>query len=154
MKGCTAIFNFRGYLCEKAISVATGRRWNDHIGPDWKMHTRDGDVPPYEVRGITKPHHRLFVFAGDPDDRPFVLVERAWGPSGRTWRIRGWIMGRDAKRKEWWHENERHEYTPITSGGHRPEKGVFYVPNDALFSPDQGLLGDDLRRIGRLPSPK
>jgi hypothetical protein len=71
-----------------------------------------------QVRGVGNDKHRLLLHPGDEDDLPFVsvLVERVQLP--RVY-LRGWIMGRDGKRQEWWSEPQA-------------GRGCFCVPNDEL----------------------
>lgn len=52
----------------------------------------------FEVRTRSQHWHDLIVRPDDRDDLPYVLV------TGLTpyFVVRGWILGRDAKRDEWW----------------------------------------------------
>lgn len=119
---------------EQANNHDPGRDWQDHIdgalgecaaakwmGRYW--HGRLGslglaDVGSYEVRTAAKPGHALILHESDQDDRAFILVT---GLNGR-YAIRGWILGRDGKRPEFWKD---------PAGG----RGAFFVPQSALADP-------------------
>jgi hypothetical protein len=73
------------------------------------------DVGQLEVRTRSRHEYELIVRLDAPDESPFVLV------TGRapTFRVRGWILGRDAKRHEWLKNH----------GGYSP---AFFVPSEKL----------------------
>lgn len=59
------------------------------------------DVETYEVRGIWKPGHKLYITQRDKEkkklDRPFVLVFE----KPPFFNMRGWIYGVEGIKKEW-----------------------------------------------------
>ena len=74
-----------------------------------------GDLPGLEVRTRSRHDYELIVRPNDDDAARFVLL------TGRcpTYRVRGWIVGKDAKRDEW-----------IQTHGGRP--AAYFVPARAL----------------------
>lgn len=74
----------------------------------------------YEVRTSKNHGDPMRIKADDPDHLPFFYVN---GINGR-YVIRGWIYGKDAKRKEWFYEYKR------------PGHPVYWVPVTKLQSPD------------------
>lgn len=76
---------------------------------------RGADVAGLQVRTGARPTHRLIIHPEDLDAAVFVLV------TGRlpTYTVKGWILGADAKRPEWWEDPT----------GSRP---AFFVPQAAL----------------------
>lgn len=96
---------------EMAVAKALGCYWADFSAPD-----HAGDVGAgVQIRHTVRRDGRLIVHPEDADDHRFVLVR---GPAPRL-EIAGWILGRDAKRREWWAD-------PSTG---RP---AFFVPDRAL----------------------
>lgn len=83
---------------EIAAGIATGRRW---LGA--KPGTRnEGDLEGgVEVHHTLPPRGRLHIRPEDADERPYVLV------TGRppTFTVRGWMLGAEAKRPEFWWPN-------------------------------------------------
>lgn len=90
VEGCCAELAAAKALC--AYWVASVDHRERHAGD---ILTREG---PAEVRCGARPDARLIVHPEDPDDRRFILV------TGRapTFVVAGWILGRDAKQREWW----------------------------------------------------
>jgi hypothetical protein len=74
------------------------------------------DLRNLEIRGRSKPWHDLIIRKDDNPDSPYVLVVQE---SENTFRIVGWIMGKDAQRPEW-----------LASHGGREE--AWFVPQKAL----------------------
>lgn len=103
---------------ELAFAKAADLYWAPQATPDW-----DGDVGSWQIRRTVHANGRLIIYREDSDLARFMLlVGRA-----PTFRICGWISGRDAKQSEWWSESLA-----------RP---AFMVPQDALqpFTLDQRL---------------
>lgn len=69
-----------------------------------------------EVRTCRRPWHCLILHHGDRDDAPFVLVCAKDAP---TFKLCGWLFGRDGKHEEYWKD----------PAGGRP---AFFVPADVL----------------------
>jgi len=74
------------------------------------------DVGGHEVRTTSSARGRLIVHKGDRDDARFYHIVGAMG----VYTIEGWMLGRDAKREEWWQD---------PTGMGRP---AFFVPNAKL----------------------
>lgn len=81
-----------GACGELAVAKFLGIYWNGSIDT-WK----DNDLPGLQVRTRSLDTYGLIVRPNDSDDATWVLI------TGRcpTYRVRGWINGRDAKRPEW-----------------------------------------------------
>jgi hypothetical protein len=99
--------DIEGALSEMAVAKALGRYWGG--GSDARE-----DVGRVQVRSTPRLDGSLILHPGDPDAAPFVL---AVGGEG-SYRLAGWILGQDGKRREWWR----------TDTG-RP---AFFVPQSAL----------------------
>lgn len=56
-------------------------------------------LPDWQVRHAEKHNWRLIVRPDDPFKHRFVLIT---GPSSGPFIFRGWILGTDAQREEWW----------------------------------------------------
>ena len=82
-----------GSLGELVVAKCLNHYWNGNFG-----NLRAADVGLYQVRASHFHRNRLIVHRSDPDDRPFIFV------TGRapTFRVWGWIYGRDAKNPEFW----------------------------------------------------
>ena len=104
------LFACRG---ECATAKALNLYWSGSIG-DYKAVDVGGLV---EVRSVNEPRRRLMVHKPDRDDFPFVLADTSKAP---TVHLRGWMIGRDAKRAEWWRD-------PTGTGRH-----AFFVPLESL----------------------
>lgn len=102
-----------GALGELAVAKALNRFWSASVG----TFKTGGDVGSIQVRCRSRHDYELLVRDTDPDDAAFILV------TGRapTFRVHGWIYGRDAKRPEW---RQTH--------GNRPP--AYFVPHSALQS--------------------
>lgn len=95
-----------------------------HFGVFWLGTGEVGgpDVGGIQVRANRRPSDSLMLHESDANGAVFVAVTVV---EGRGW-LRGWIHGRDGKRREWWRD---------PTGQGRP---AFFVPDDALF-PMAGL---------------
>lgn len=101
---------------ELAVAKALNLFWSGSLG-DYQAVDVGGLV---EVRAVnSKPGRRLslIVHDDDKDDRPYVLADTGHAPAID---LRGWMLARDAKRREWWAD---------PSGKNRP---AYFVPIDAL----------------------
>lgn len=85
---------------ERVVAKAGGCYWPERDGPDGGA----ADVGPWHVRTAWRTSDRLLVQANELIGEPFVLVVPLRLP---TFRIVGWMLGRDAKRDEWWQELQR-----------------------------------------------
>lgn len=96
---------------EQAVAKCCGKYWGGprgvFKGPDIGRNI--------QVRTRTRHDWELPVREGERDDHVFFLVT---GIVPR-FAVRGWIMGRDAKRPDWWKDH----------GGLPP---AFFVPQDEL----------------------
>jgi len=98
-----------GALGEMAFAKYLGIFWSG------AHEFRGRDVGGYEVRTRSRHDYDLIVHRNDADGAKFVLLT---GINGR-YIVRGWILGSDAKREEWWAD----------PAGGRP---AFFVPQSAL----------------------
>ena len=91
-----------------------------HMGVYWSGKGIIGapEVGVMDVRTAARDSHRLILHESDDDDRVFWLL---CGLNGR-YRIKGWILGRDGKKPEYWED----------PGTGRP---AYFVPQSALNSP-------------------
>jgi hypothetical protein len=102
--------HIEGALAEMAVSKFLGIYWS---GTSFRF--QDGDVGPYQVRSSRRPDAHLLIHEREPDEAPFLLVTGA----APDFTIRGWILGREAKRPEWVREGPGH-------------KAAYWVPQGAL----------------------
>ena len=79
---------------------------------------RSPDVGDEDVRTAWRDNSHLIVHPADPDNRKFWLVT---GLNGK-YIIRGWILGKDAKKQEYWKDMQ---------GTNRP---AYFVPQSALIN--------------------
>lgn len=85
--------NIDGALGEIAVAKALGIYWDGSVDT-WKAD----DLRGMQVRATTHESGRLIIRQNDDDSSRFVLVV------GRcpTFRVVGWIVAADAKRREYW----------------------------------------------------
>jgi hypothetical protein len=93
-----------------AVAKLLGIFWDGSVNT-WKAH----DLPGLQVRTRSRHDYELLVRPGDDHQATWVLV------TGRCpeYRVRGWIVGIDAKQKQWLHGY----------GGRPP---AYFVPHAAL----------------------
>ena len=84
---------------EGTLGEMAAAKW---LGVYWQGATvfRGCDLPGVEVRTRSRHHYELIVHPKDRDDAKFLLLT---GAAGR-YVVRGWILGKDAKREEWWND--------------------------------------------------
>ncbi len=99
-----------GCLGEMAAAKALGVYWAGSLGA-----LRVPDIKGYQVRTAPRQGLSLIAHREDADDAKFLLVVG----TAPSYCLAGWILGRDAKRAEWWRD-------PV---GGRP---AFFVPSSAL----------------------
>lgn len=99
-----------GAAGELAVAKALDKFWSGNQG-----NLKADDVGTLQVRTRSRPGYELVVHDRDPDERPFVLA-RGRAPH---FEIVGWLMGREAKRPEFWKD----------PAGGRP---AYFVPDAAL----------------------
>lgn len=104
--------HIEGACGEAAFAKAANVFWTSSVN----TFKEGGDVRSVQVRTRSKHGYELLVRDGDADDSVFVLV------TGRapSYVVRGWIMGRDAKRREW-------------SQSHGGREAAYFVPHSALL---------------------
>src|SRR5688572_3645476 len=102
--------HIEGAAGELAVAKALGLFWSGAVG-----NLAADDVGPLQVRTTRVEAGCLIVHPSDPADRAFVLVTG----QAPDFMLRGWIMGRHAKRHKWWAD----------PAGGRP---AFFVPQRAL----------------------
>lgn len=86
--------NIEGALGEMAVAKGLGRYFDATVN----TFKSGGDIGPYQVR--TRPHEafELIVREDDREGDVFILVTG----SAPFYDIKGWILGRDARRDDWW----------------------------------------------------
>jgi len=101
--------------CISELAVA---RWLNSDWVDFSTSFKEltSDVGNLQVRATDFEYGRLFVHPKDNDDQPYVLVRTHKLP---VVKLIGWMMGVEAKRKEWWQEL-------------RKGRPCFIVPNNQL----------------------
>ncbi len=82
-----------GACGELAVAKALGTYWPGAIG-DFTIP----EVGPVQVRTTDCPGGSLLLRPEDPDDQPFMLVVG----QNATYRIVGWIYGREGKIERFW----------------------------------------------------
>lgn len=103
--------HIEGACGELVVAKLLGLYWDGSVN----TFQRGGDVADLQVRTRSKHYYELIVRPNDKDDARFILVTGI----APVYRVRGWILGRDAKRPEW----------SQTHGG-RP--AAFFVPHGSL----------------------
>ena len=113
--------HIEGACGEMALAKALGVYYSPALG-----HINAPDLNgtcPVEVRTRSKHAYELTLYPSDKDNALYVLL------TGRapTFRVRGWIRGRDGKRDEWY--------------GEKAKKGrpAYFVPHGALRDMDELL---------------
>lgn len=90
-----------------------------HLGMFWSCGVRgDDDVGEYQVRTTDESWKKLILHPEDEDNKRYYLVT---GLNG-TYSIRGWILCRDGKQKQWWQDPTK------------KNRWAFFVPQSALRS--------------------
>jgi len=102
--------HIEGALGELVVARYTNRFWSGNLGK-----LRADDVGDLQVRTRSRHDYELILHPTDPDDRAFVLVTG----TAPTYRLIGWIRGREGKRQEWWKD---------PAGG----RAAYFVPQRAL----------------------
>jgi hypothetical protein len=103
--------HIEGAAGELAVAKALGHYWNGSIG-SFKMPDLGHHI---QVRTRSQDHWDLIVRRDDNDDHLYFLAVG----KAPTFRIVGFILGKDAKRAEW-----------VSDYGGRP--WAFFVPQSAL----------------------
>lgn len=101
--------NIEGALGELALAKYLNTYYSG------KGFFRGPDLPGLQVRTAAGSSHRLILHPGDSDGDVFVLVVG----QPPTYRVVGWIVGREGKLPQFWDE-------PVRG---RP---AFFVPQEAL----------------------
>lgn len=92
--------DMEGACGEMALAKCLGQYWGGSVNT-FKM---GGDVGDLQVRTTSQHNHSLIVRPDDWEASKFWLVT-GMAPS---YTVRGWIVGRDAKRDDWLHSyNDR-----------------------------------------------
>lgn len=106
--------HIEGALGEQALAKAMGAYWSGEVG-----NLSASDIgKKIEVRTTQRQDGSLILHEWDKDDAHFFLLTGQHG----TYRIVGWIEGRDGKRAAFWRD-------PV---GGRP---AYFVPQAALYDP-------------------
>lgn len=111
-KGSNLELHYQGCLGEMAFAKAFNRYWS---GAGCSYHL-DDDVGNVQIRVSAHENACLLVRPNDGAlDSPWVLVIG----EGRSYKIAGWMWGRDTRRNEW-----------LRDPAGRPP--AYFVPQDAL----------------------
>lgn len=102
--------HIEGACGEAAVAKALGVYWGCHVN-----NFSGDDLPGIQIRTRRRHDWELIVRPSDDDEARWVLVT---GECPR-YRIRGWILGSDAKRVEWLRDH----------GGRPP---AYFVPQGEL----------------------
>ena len=87
--------HIEGAAGELAVAKATNTYWSGALG-DYDAD----DVGKLQIRTTHHTEGCLILHPDDADDRPFILVIG----SLPSFRLAGWIMGRDGKAAKWWRD--------------------------------------------------
>jgi hypothetical protein len=109
--------HIEGACGEMAVARYLGVYYNGNIG-----NLRASDAGRVQVRTRSRDNYDLIVHPEDNDNVPFVLVTG----TAPTYILRGWLLGIDAKQKEYW----------IDPAGGRP---AYFVPQHYLNPMDELL---------------
>jgi hypothetical protein len=93
--------DFQGCLGELAVARWLNVEW---VGFSRAFKSLKYDAGQTQVRTTDHPNGRLLIHPTDPDDQPFILVKTNNLPEVN---LVGWILGKNAKRKEWWMELQK-----------------------------------------------
>jgi hypothetical protein len=102
--------DINGAAAEVAFARVVGAAPSLTAGP-----SQDPDVAGFHVRSTPYPNGKLIVRPGDPEDNVYVLLVG----SGKTWRVIGSAVGREAIHPEYWYEENS-----------RP--GCYMLPQDKI----------------------
>lgn len=109
--------DIEGAAAELAFAKARGHYYDCYVGVNYAH--QPGDVGRTQVRSTWHENGCLTVYDNDPDDAAFVLMVGMIP----TFRIAGWLYGREAKDPRWRREDLR--------------KPAFFVPQPALRRVEQ-----------------
>ena len=98
--------DLEGLIGEYVLAKHCDRFWYPTVG---KLDTDEGDVHGFQVRTTAWRNGCLIVNKKDHDEDKFVLITGE-NTVGLTWNIRGWMLGADAKRDEWWIAKQKDRY--------------------------------------------
>lgn len=107
--------HIEGACGERAAAKAMGLYWDGSVNVFERSDLVGRDGVGIQVKTRSKDEWDLIVRPGDSDAQRFVLVTG----TVPTYRVWGWILGRDAKRSQW-----------AVDYGNRPT--AYFVPKDAL----------------------
>ncbi len=102
--------HIEGALAECAMAKYLDRYWQG------KGEAGDRDIGHHEIRSANKHHKRLMMHPRDDDNSRYWFLTGQYG----TYKLHGWINGRDAKREEYWED---------PTGNNR---FAYFVPHSAL----------------------
>lgn len=84
--------DIEGACAELAVAKSLNRYWEGGIDT-----YKAGDVGDYQVRWSASHNNSLIVRSADADDAVFILATGVCP----TYRVQGWMRGRDAKQDQW-----------------------------------------------------
>lgn len=104
--------HIEGAAGEMAVCAVMGLFWHPTVGT-----FKDADIGTVvQVRTRSSHDYDLIIRDDDNEDHVYVLVTGQRG----TYRVRGWIVGKDAKRDEWFGAKEK------------TREDCWWVPQNAL----------------------
>jgi len=106
--------HIEGACGEAAVAKYLNIFYNGNIG-NLSACDVNNNARNVEVRTAAKNHHSLILHKSDKDDSVYILV----CGEAPVFNIKGWVMGRDGKKNEYWKD-------PTNN---RP---AFFVPQNAL----------------------
>lgn len=89
--------HIEGAAAEFVVAKKRSRFWNAVVAAEG-FRGLPGDVGEMQVRSTWRRDGCLLLHESDPDDATFMLVTGALP----TFRIVGWMLGRDGKKSEFW----------------------------------------------------
>ena len=98
-KGDGTAIHVDGARAELAVALALSQGWTD-FARDYDKIVADVGTN-IQVRSTSYKHGNLLLHPRDKDDQVFVLVKSHDFP---TMELVGWVLGKDAKRKEYWED--------------------------------------------------
>ena len=105
--------HIEGCLTECAMAKHLNLYWQGKGEPG------DRDLGDQEIRSAQQHYKRLMLHPRDKDDSKYWFLTGQYG----TYRIHGWIMGGDGKKKEYWEKPTK------------DQDAAFFVPGAILNNP-------------------
>ena len=98
--------DIQGMVGEYVLAKYFDKFWTPVVG---KLDTNIGDVHGYQVRATPWRNGHLIINEDDPPKDIYILITGE-NTVGFTWWVRGWLVGGDGKREEWWGSKQKNRY--------------------------------------------